>query len=258
MKRGFLRHTGRAVATLCFFVFAANAIAADLEPMRLVHIDNEAWQSRGVIFATSADTVVRTSDCTSFSIFTRNLPYAGSALIDSVAGNLCSNDNPGVAILPVKQGSVRAWSELTYRDALGNFNAVEIPSLPQSLGQSAFLPGGGFNSQSYHFAGIENGYDGKSTFFAILTEGGKLARVAIEFRDEMNRPLSTEQIDVDGFLFYEVETRIRIGNAVMTNQPLQFGPSMPANVYAVAFVGRREGGSPRVEVPALSFAVAVP
>ena len=31
MKRGFLRHTGRAVAALCFFVFAANVIAADPE-----------------------------------------------------------------------------------------------------------------------------------------------------------------------------------------------------------------------------------
>ena len=258
MKRGFLRHTGRAVATLCFFVFAVNAIAADPEPMRLVHSDSDTWQSRGAIFATSADTVVRTSDCTSFSAFTRNLPYGGSALIDSIAGNLCSHDNPGVAILPVKQGSVRAWSELTYRDALGNFNTVEIPSLPRSLGQSASLPGGGFSSQAYEFAGIENGYDGKSTFFALFTEGGPSARVAIEFRDEMNRPLGTEQIDVDRFLFYEAGTRVRIGNAVMTNRPLQFGPSTPANVYAVAFVGRREGGSPRVEVPALSFAVAVP
>jgi hypothetical protein len=241
MKRGHWQSWGTAFAALCLFLFSFAALGQDTA--RVVHIDNEAWTSNVVIVATS-DLAMRTSDCTSFGAYTLKLPYRGSELLDHFSDRLCSG-RIGVAELPILSGSARVWTEATYRDALGNFNVVEIPSLPQAL-----RPGEG----RYEFAGIENGVDGKSTFFALFTKPGTATRVTLTVRDNENANPKTEMVDVDGFAFYELRTALRIGNVTMTNTPIVIGChgcNLSAPVWAVAFVGQRAGGSPRAELPAL-------
>ena len=228
----------------------------------VLYINGPNWPTTRLrVFALEADTTLRVSDCGSFNAYTRVMPWHGSTIENDFDQMLCSDPHDfggthvGVARLPISAGSAKISTELIFRDARGTLNVVRIPALPTPIEESD-------SPNEYEFDSIENGYFDKTTYFAIITDNyarEKTATVELEIRDENNLKIGSEFVDVDGFAWYELRTPVCIGNVVMRVVQATISPATAQpKVWAVAFVGFAEGGSPDVIVPAHAIAVALP
>jgi len=234
------------VTALCLSLLLFTNASAAATVARVVHVDNADWSTSVGVLATSPDGAsIRTSDCNYGGVYTLTVPFHGTELIEHFADSLCSRESIGIATLPVLSGSATYWTEALYRDSHGNFNAVEIPELTAA-------PLAPSTSSRYEFYGIENGVNGKSTFIALFAGGGS-TRVSIQTFDRQNKPKGDpETVLVDGFVFYELKTTVAIGGITIANIGVGVGPFTSASIDAVAFVGLREGGSPRVVLPSIT------
>lgn len=235
------------------FAFALITCPAHAADLHLLYTNDPAWHSDLVGKATEAGTVLRTTNCNGLTPDVA-LPFNGSVLVENFSLNLCGAlGHFGVVTLPVKSGGVRAWTEAAFSDGKST-NTVAIPALPDALPQGS--PG---NDQWYEVGGIENGTRGRATYIAFATAAGS-ARVEIAVFDDTNTKVGTEVVAFSGFVFYALQTPVKLGRAEVRNIGLSVGSpgGQEASVYAVAFVGRPEGGSPRVEIPARMASVSGP
>ena len=241
MKRGFAGGvSSRALAVVMLVLCSSFAFASPAEcpqrSARLMIVDNADWTS-GAIASSDAGATIRVSDCGGFAQFTRTLPADGYAAVDNLAANLCS---PGAVVrvveLPVLSGCATLATEAVYRDALGNFNVVTIPELGAPLSE---------NSAPATFKTVRSTAP-RSTFIAFVSNSS--TRALVEVYDETGALVFEDMPSIEGFLFYELPAAVTIGRVTVTNIGPGVGPLPPSELYAVAFSGFREGGSPRVIV----------
>ncbi len=259
MKLKFIRSAVVAVMSLV----TAAAFATE-EPTRLANllvVENESWRSDVAVVTGESEATVRLTDCNGVASFmTMHLPQSGGALVPNITDWLCSGTKIGVVKLPVYSGAPRIWTQATYRDALGNQNVVMIPELPEALPRS-FSNASPFSSfaAEYVLEGIENGTAGKSTFVALIPDGpGKReVELAVYSYLDSTTPAATETVSVEGFTFYELTTPIEFGRLTVRHVAPAGDEATNAGLFAVALVGYREAGSPRVELPRVRFGVAI-
>lgn len=240
MKRGFGRGlSGRALLAVLCLSFLLSVESRGAETLRMVSVTNDRWRSDLVIVAQARDTAVTVSD---LLIAPRKFANIGDCeRVDNFRAWYVQKYDD-VAILPVttERGYARMWTEAIYRDAFGNFNTVTIPPL-----RPAMKPG------ERHTIDAIASDTKRSTFIALFTDGAGFTQVRLRILDGRGEEVGIETVEVSGFTFYEIRTRVGIGRLELTNTPPQVGcvGCRQANVYAVAFIGRREGGSPRTELP---------
>jgi hypothetical protein len=239
------------IALLCLFLFVAcSATAAEpLHVARLLAIDNDGWQSDLVASEAVGETKVELADYT-FG------PRPGLFLADNGAGiypDFAAWLNGGpvrIARVEIMSGAAALHTQATYRDQAGDFNTVTIPALGSPLpfdDKDAYLA----------FSRIESSAE-RSTWLALLSDEPGL--VTLSVYDGENATAGTEVVSLErGFTFYELRTSVEIGRL-----ELKCGASFgcggcgcEAPVDAVAFVGYRSGGGPRVEMPTLETAEVI-
>ncbi len=92
--------------------------------------------------------------------------------------------------------------------------------------------------------------------FSVTSETAKLT-----IYDGGNNVIGTELVPVNGAVFYRLLTPVVIGRVEITREPLPViccPVPKASDLYAVAFIGLPNGGSPRVEVPTQVFWAALP
>jgi hypothetical protein len=245
--RGFVREpAGKAVAVLCLLILSMIVLplAADEAPAitRMIAVDNDAWQSDLIASEAIGETHIEFAD---YPIGPRPgvlMPDGGSAVYKSFG----TYSGPGpvrVVRLATKAGAAKLHTQATFRDAAGDFNTVTIPALGVQLQPDK-------PNELLEFQRVEN-TDERSTWFALLTTAPAL--VSFYVYDGDNQQVGSESILVDpGYRFYELATPISIGRVELKCgvHGSSFG-GCEAPVDAVAFVGYRSGGGPRVEMPSL-------
>jgi hypothetical protein len=261
------RCRGALVALMMFLVLP---VVGD-EPSRVANVlivDNDAWRTDLAIVAPQGDATVRMSDCNGFGgAYTIELTGGGGLFVPNVSQYQCSRTKLGVVKLPILKGEPRLWSQAHYRDANGNTNVVMLPTLPESL-PASYADGAQTFDAEYVFEGIENSSTfGRSTFIALVPDGGgkttvELTATSYSDPDSVRRravrsstsTAVTETVEVEGFTFYELKTPVEFGRLIVRHiAPANASASAP-RIFAVAFIGDRNGGSPRVEVPRARFA----
>jgi hypothetical protein len=252
MKRGFSRSLGTALATLCFLFFGScpQSAFADEAPKtaRLVYVDNGSWKSDAIASNASAGATLRITNCKGIGFPGDTLTFDanGQAAVRNFTKLQCNTASLfGTVDLPYT-GSIELGTEATYRDANGNFDFVYIPALTDAQ----TLPAGSKDRLTVHR--IMSAAD-RSTFLAIVGSSW----LTLKFYDGANPFIVgfTDAIKVDGSRWYDVATSLPIGRVEITRGVTGFG--FPASddgtdVNVVGFVGKREGGSPRVELPTRS------
>jgi hypothetical protein len=242
MKRGFGAGLLRtALLALCVSLFTFSAIAGSVA--HVVVIKNATWSTRAIYTAGPDGAEVALSNCFYPPL---TLSPGQSVLIEDSASVLCSLGSDASLIdLPVTRGTAEVMTELTYRDPLGNLNTLSIPSL------TTFLPATSPANTTLRFQRIENGSDGRSTFFAIFSRG--FTYLQLTTFDGAGKVIGTETVAMtSGFRFYELQNQVSIGAVEIKEGIGCFTCDVRADLYAVAFVGQRAGGSPRVELPTLN------
>lgn len=262
MKRGF---TNVAKALLLMVVLCGTVPAVAENTMRYANmlvVDNESWRTDLAVIAGDGEATLRVSDCIGLGALTTvRLPFASGRLVPHITDYQCSDTKIGVVKLPIVSGTPRLWTEAIYRDAIGNRNVVMIPELPAALppSRSTTDPASTFTAE-YVFEGVENDSTlGKSTFLALTPEGNRRTEIQVSVYGYGTDPklIAVEILPVDGFTFYELPTPIEFGRVVIKNiTPPGNDNHLDPGLFAVAFVGYREGGSPRVELPRTRVSIA--
>lgn len=229
---------------------------------KMLAINNENWHSRFVATNSSPDVVtVYKPGCHGLgtSSDTINLLVGGSRAVDSFGD--CAGA-PAVQLLEVSYvGAVDLWTEAEFRDGAGSVTFVTIPPLV------SIAPG---VDDYFDFKGIERVLDAKSpvsprpigrdTFFLLFGDGAPLAANLKLFDGEnksLDKPLGNlTGVDVDltgvGYAWYEITPLVDVGRAeVRVRSTFGCGGCPTGKLYAVAFVGYRSSGGPRVEMPTL-------
>lgn len=242
MNQGFCRRlAGGALSVLCLLLLSMTLpLAANEAPIeRMIAVDNDAWSSDLIVSDAIGETRIEFSD---YPVGPRPgaiLPHNGAAIVPRF-GDYGAPGPVRIVRLSILTGAAACHTQATYRDAAGDFNTVTIPSLGASLpiDENAYLK----------FRRIESTED-RSTWFALLTSAPALVTFYIYDGEDQRAGAETLELDV-GFTFYELSTSIAIGRVELKcGGP--FGGGCEAPVDAVAFVGYRSGGGPRVEMPTL-------
>lgn len=169
----------------------------------------------------------------------------------------CASIPFGITYVHIKRGWVNLYTSAVYTDqSTGWKSRVDIPDLwgheiPIQVPNSGPV-GSGVDGLAI-IERVANGYDGQSTYLLLATKDPtKTAYVTISVYDSENKLVGTEFPLVERSMFYQLQTKVRIGRAeVRTGIRARELPASPASsaVYVVAFEGFSAGGSPRVEVP---------
>jgi hypothetical protein len=220
-------------------------------------VDNESWRTDLAVVAPDGEATVRISDCIGFGgAYTVPLARGGGHLVPSVSHYQCSRTKLGVVKLRILEGEPRLWTQSYYRDAQGNQNVVMLPTLPDPLPRSYENDAEGFTAE-YLFEGIENAsIFGRSTFVALIPDGDGATQVELTVSSYTHPTnTTTETVTIDDFTFYELKTPVEFGRLTLKHlAPPDSASSAAPGLFAVALVGNREAGSPRVEVPRTRFA----
>lgn len=246
----------RAAAALLAVLFVIPAVAEEAPRVaNVLIVENEWWQTDLAVVAPEEDATMRISDCNSFGgAYTVPLKRGEGLLLPRISDYQCSRTRLGVVKLRVLSGEPRVWSQASFRDTIGNRNVVMLPTLPNALPAShAEL------TAEYVFDGIENASAlGRSTFVALIPD--EITRTEVElsvssYRDDA--PPVTETVTIDGFTVYELKTPVEFGRLTIKHIAPPDGPGADdGGLFAVALVGDREAGSPRVEIPRTYFAAS--
>jgi hypothetical protein len=251
MKRGFLRRAGTAVAALCLLLVVATAEAADAKTARLLYVSNESWSADAIASNASAGATLRTTDCNGigFPGDTITFEAGGEAVVSNFAKLQCNAKSLfGIVELPYS-GSIELATEATYRDAKGNFNFVYIPALTDAQK----LPAASHARLTLSRVSSKAGE--RSTYLAIV--GSSWLTINLYLGSNPFLVVGTEVVYATGATWYEIKTELPIGRAEITRGVAGVGfpgADEGGDVYVVGFVGKREGGSPRVELPTLTAA----
>jgi hypothetical protein len=260
------RHSSiQRVAILVAIAISYGAVATAEDTKKeanLLIAESATWTTDLAIVADHDEAMLRLSDCVGFGALTTvRLPLGGGKLVPKIARYQCSNTTTGVIKLPIVSGTPRLWTQATYRDPFGNQNVVMIPELPQPLPASyATKDPDSSVTAEYVFDGIENAPAfGKSTFLALAPDAGGKTTVTIDVYEyaDTSRRIATETVEVDAFTFYELTSVVEFGRIIVTHAPSSDDTEdkRPA-LFAVAFVGYRAGGSPRVALPLTRLSVS--
>jgi hypothetical protein len=260
MRKGFLRSTGTAFAALCIFVLAACAAFGAETPStaHLVHVDTASWSSDATASNASAGATLLKTNCKGGLADSKEISFSadGAAILKGFAKEQCGLPPGFVGVVDLAYtGSIDLATEATYRDAKGNINFVPIPALTDEQKLPAATPTARLILR--RLISIEKE---RSTFIAVIGN----AWVTIKYYDGDNPFLvvGTDTVNATaGFAactadncppWHEVQTRLQFGRAEITRGVTGVGfPGSDGggDVYIVAFVGKTEGGSPRVELP---------
>jgi hypothetical protein len=232
---------------VCLFVcMAVPATAAEAPATaRLLAVDNESWQSDLLASNAAADTTFRFPSYL-FGDSPIDLPEHGATIVRGFGLGDPSAD--AVRIIPVEitAGALELQTQATYFDTNGAFNTVTIPALGEQL------PAGSGAAAYLEFDRIESTGE-RATWFALLSDTP--AFVSLYVYDGQGKQVEVEEVYLaDRFTFYEMTTSIDVGR-VFLKRGSRVGcggcESQGAPIDAVAFVGYRHGGGPRVEMPTL-------
>jgi hypothetical protein len=130
-----------------------------------------------------------------------------------------------------------------------------LPTLPDSLRRSDPPR----LTARYVFEGVENASSlGKSTFVALIPDGEGMTQVELTVSSYgKGSRAATETLTIDGFTFYELKTPVEFGQLVVKHLAPSDDDGPEPRLFAVALIGDREAGSPRVEIPRMEFATAI-
>jgi hypothetical protein len=247
MNRGFGRSfLGRVLlAVLCsFFLFASAAIAAERK-VRILTIDSATWSSDLVASEPQPDTRIETTNCVLGPVPAIAPPPDGASIVRDIGTLQCFRDEAPahIAELTIRSGDATIFTQATYRDAAGDFNTVTIPEITTTLPASP-------TSSTLRFERIESTTD-RSTFIAFFAQSAQY--VSISVYDGNGNELAIEEGLIQrGFTWYELDTSVEIGSVEVRRGTISIGcPGCQDGgaLDAIAFVGYRSGGSPRVEMP---------
>ena len=218
-----------AVVGVC--LYAQDAPACPARTAHVLTVDAPGWNPSLVITTATGGTAKLTPCNLPFS--TATLPADGAFAVDDWNSLLTCGSSAAVRVvdIPVQEGSCLTYStEAVYRDGDA---VVEIPELHAPLAAG----------NSIRFAGIRTDAP-RSTFIALVARDGGLTRAAVTLFDGEAAKLKREVVYVDGFTWYEVPAGVSVGSVDVEN--IGSGLDDGAGLYAVAFAGYRDGGSPRV------------
>jgi hypothetical protein len=207
-------------------------LGAEPRQVALVQVSNEAWSTKFIASDATIDSTVRGAGCIALTGVVR----AGvSAFVPDAA--LCAPAGPASITTINVTGDIRLTTDAVYRDARGNFNTVEIEELSPALTQE---------STQARLSRIENGA-GKHTDLAFFAS--EPTQLTVRVFDSEGQQVGVEEILATAFTFVPLATRVEIGHLEIT-AGLPLLPQAPRSpVFALAFVARDEGGSPRVVYP---------
>jgi hypothetical protein len=250
----------RIVVTLAMLLQVTAALAQGTAPVaNLLIVDNEVWRTDLAVVAPDGEATVRISDCNAFGgAYTVPLAYGDGLFLPDVSRYQCSRTRLGVVKLPILNGEPRLWTQAHYRDANGNTSFVVLPTLPDALPRSQANRAQTFTAE-YVFDGIENASAfQRSTFVALIPDGGGTTQVELTVSSYSSPDRAiTETVTVNGFTFHELLTPVEFGRLTVRHiaPPGYSGPE--PGLFAVAFIGDARGGSPRVEVPQVRYAISI-
>lgn len=232
------------LAVLIASIVFCPVLSAETSAANMLIVSNSRWTSSLAIVAPDGDVSMRTSDCQGYASLTAHVPQGGGALYDDIALRQCSGTTLGVVQLAILAGAPNVWTEAEFREPSGLRSFVRIPPLPAPLARSYSSPISGSVSE-YLFEGVRNTASGLSTYIAVIPDrpGRSDVQLTITAYDGSTAE-AVEVFAVDGFTFYELKTPVLFGRVVLRHMN-----TSGIRLFAVAFIGDRSGGSPRVEIP---------
>ena len=267
MKREFVLRgkLGTVLATLCLLSFTMSAGIASADPVtvRVVGLSGNGWSSRALVTSESADTeVIASSNCKIGPLPTFELGYKAEVAIDNILAWQCGvTGSTALGTFTVTRGAATVVTEATYRDSHGNINTVSIPALTTALPPVQSNPPV-IRGALLNFDRIEK-HDARSTFFAFFNDEIFSVPVNLTVYEGDGMLRAVEGLSLPpGFTFYELGTPVKIGRVVVREGYAggvgYGGCEQRGTIYALALVGDRNNGSPRVELPQLSLSIALP
>jgi hypothetical protein len=260
MKRGFSRSICTAFAALCVLLISTAAFAAETEPAtaRLLYLSTGSWSADAIASNASPGATLRKSNCIGGLADAKTISFSadGAAILKDFAKLQCGSGADPLGIVDLQySGSIELATEATYRDAAGNFNFVSIPPLTAEQ----LLPADDKNARLV-LRRVSSIKGERSTFLAIV--GRAWLTITFYSGDNPFLIVGTEVVNTTaGFEgctakecapWHEVTTQLAFGRAEIKRGTIGFGiPGADGgtDIYVVGFVGKREGGSPRVELP---------
>jgi hypothetical protein len=206
----------------------------------VVYVTADGWSTSLLATSENPATVPISDSC---PIAPASVHPRGGVFIPNWPDYLCNKQaSIGVTRLVITEGScVSLSTEAVFRDGAA---VVEIPELPDAL------PAKG--EGVLRFRKVRSGGD-VSTFIALISAEGGETRAVLTYYGADGSELGSSFVSVSTpFAWVEVPVEMSIGSIEVANIGAGVGVGAPdAGLYAIAFTGKRDGGSPRVITPSV-------